>query len=308
MTGSRSPCAVLQVHSLDEVFLVALQARAFDARVHSVFERVINLERATGELFTLAARSLDNAPQTAIIDIDGFGAAGVAVSDPIAAVEGALHVGDSLILRWAEASIWQARLPRYSTAPERGPDQLRAARTYLAQQGVRGGMTVNGAGEGTVELEVAKALEQRSAWLLDALEQGRHADACRHAASMLGLGPGLTPSGDDFLVGLFAMLNVADSPCQGWLDGGAQVLLHAEHATNAISLAALTAAAGGRVRESITALIDSLLHGTPALLAEPLRRVLAIGATSGADLVVGLLAGLELNMRVEAAGSVGSPL
>lgn len=125
---------------------------------------------------------------------------------------------------------------------------------------------------------------------------------------MLGLGPGLTPSGDDFLVGLFAMLNVPGSPCRGWLGGGTAVLEHAGDATHAISLAALEAAAGGRVRESIVALIEALLHGSPASLFHPLRRVLAIGATSGADLVAGILAGLDLNLQVDATRSVESSL
>jgi len=299
----------LLVCSIDAVFMSALQAGAFDARVHSVFHRVINLERAAGELVTLAARGMDNAPLTAIVDIPNFAAAGIAVDDAVAAIDGTLHVGDSLVLNFAAASVWRARLPSYATAPSRLPEQLAAARRYLAQQGVRGGMSVQADAECAFASEVAVALEQRSAWLLDALLHSRHAEACRHAVSMLGLGPGLTPSGDDFLVGLFAVLNVTGSPCQGWLDGGAQVLLHAEHATHALSLAALTEAAAGRVRESIAALIDGLLHGTPTTLVQPLRRVLAIGATSGADMVAGILAGLELNLQVEAKRSVeSSPL
>lgn len=308
LAAAPRPRRSLQVRSIDAVFMRALQANAFDARVHSVFEHVINLERCTGDLFTLAARGMDNAPLTAIVDIAGFGAAGIAVDDPVAAIDGALHVGEGLFLHLAAASIWRARLPRYATAPDRMTDQLRAARSYLARHGVRGGMTLDDGVPGGFALEVGTALEQRSTSLLEALAERRHVDACRYAVSMLGLGPGLTPSGDDFLVGLFAMLNVAGSPCHGWLDGGTAVLKHAEGATNAISLAALTAAADGRVRESIAALIDTLMRGTAATLIQPLRRVLAIGATSGTDLVAGIVAGLELNLQVEATRPVESPL
>ena len=299
----------LLVCSIDAEFMTALQASGFKARVHSVFDRVINLERASGELVTLAARGMDNAPLTAIVDIPNFAAAGIAVDDAVAAIDQALHVGDRLVLNFAAAPVWRARLPSYAPAPSRLPGQLAAARRYLVQQGVRGGMSPQAGAEGAFASEVAVALEQRSAWLLDALLHSRPTEACRHAVSMLGLGPGLTPSGDDFLVGLFAVLNLTGSPCQGWLDGGALLLLHAEHATNAISRAALTAAAAGRVRESIAALIDALLHGTPTTLVQPLRRVLVIGATSGADMVAGVLAGLELNLQVEAKRSVeSSPL
>lgn len=306
------PCASTrwQVRSIDAVFLRVLQQGAFDARVHSVFDRVVNLEAAGVELFTLAARGLDNAPRTAIVDIAGFAAAGIAVGDPVRGVAQDMHVGGRIVVQWAAAaaaaaSAWQARLPGYAGAAGGLPDQLRAARSYLALHGARGGMAGQGGAQGTFADEVSAALEQRSHLLLAALARRRFADACRHAQSMLGLGPGLTPSGDDFLVGLFAVLNVAGSPCHGWLGGGMQVLLNAGQATNAISLAALTTAAGGRVRESIAALIDSLMHGTPATLVEPLQRVLAMGATSGADIVAGTLAGLELNLRVEANHSAG---
>lgn len=301
------PCAStrLQVRSIDAVFLRVLQQGAFDARVHSVFDRVVNLEAAGVELFTLAARGLDNAPRTAIVDIAGFGATGIAVGDPVTGVAQNMHVGSRIVVQWAAASAWRACLPGYAGAAGGLPDQLRAARSYLASHGARGGMAGQGGAQGTFADEVSAALEQRSHLLLTALARRRFADACRHAQSMLGLGPGLTPSGDDFLVGLFAVLNVAGSPCHGWLGGGMQVLLNAGQATNAISLAALTTAAGGRVRESIAALIDSLMHGTPATLVEPLQRVLAMGATSGADIVAGTLAGLELNLRVEANHSAG---
>ena len=305
---SRALTASLRVRSIDAEFLRALQVRAFHARVHSVFERVINVERATNELFTLAAHGMDNAPLTAIVDSDGFRATGVVIGDPVAAIDDALQIGDGLVLNLAAASIWKATLPRYTTAPARLSDQLRAARSYLALHGVRDGMTAQAGAEGAFALEVATALKQRSTSLLEALGQARHADAYRYAVSMLGLGPGLTPSGDDFLVGLFAVLNVAGSPCHGWLDGGFAVLEHAENATNAISLAALTAAADGRVRESLATLIESLLYGTPETLVQPLRQVLAIGATSGADLVAGILAGLEMNLQVEATRSLEPPL
>ncbi len=290
---------VLKSRSIDVRLLGALQVTPFAARVHSVFDRVVNVEPAARGLFTIAARALDNAPDTVIVDIGSFSAAGIARGDPVAIVGTELHIGDGFAVQLATAAPWHAHLPRYAGAGSRLPTQLRCARAHLIRHDLRSGLAGKGAGEGCFALEIDAALRLRSSLLLEALAQQRATDACRHAISMLGLGPGLTPSGDDFLVGLLAVLNLADSPCEGWLDRGAPVLLHARHATNAISLAALTAAADGRVRESIAALIEALLHGTPTRLAEPLHAVLAIGATSGADIVAGILAGLELNVQVE---------
>jgi len=296
--AQRRPRA-LQVRSIDAAFLAALQPGAFEGHVHSVFQRVVNLERSSGQLFTLAARGMDNAPCTAIVDIPEFGSAGVAVGDRVVAADGALQVGERLVLNVEPASVWQARLPRYDEAPEHSKrEKLRLARAHVAHWRRTG--SVDGGPDGAFAVEVARALGQRSARLITALAEQRHGDALQHAVSMLGLGPGLTPSGDDFLVGLFAVLNLAGSPCYGWLEGGKAVLGHAQGATNAISMAALSAAADGRVRESIGALIHALLVGTNATLARCLQRVLAIGATSGIDLAEGVLAGIELNLHVEA--------
>lgn len=293
----------MPVRSVDAAFSRVLQLRPFRGHVHSVFDRVVNLQHIDGELFSLAGREIDNAPQTAIVATPGFDGAGIQAGDSVIGIGTELQVGDGVVVQWAAAAIWQARLPRYAGAGGCLPEQLLAARARLGGFGGFGGLDgedLRNEASRSFPHAVGAALAQRSSALLDALAQQRHADACRHALSMVGLGPGLTPSGDDFLVGLFAVLNLAGSPCCGWLDGGRQVLPQAGQATNAISLAALRAAAEGRVRESISALIDALMHGTPASLDATLRRVLAIGATSGADIAAGIVAGLELNLQAEA--------
>jgi hypothetical protein len=293
---------VLQVRSIDLAFLRVLNAKLFNGRVHSVFKRVVNLECASGELFTLASRELDNAPNTAILDVADFRAASIAVGSPFFAVDAELHLGCGVEVHWASSSMWHASLPRYTGVNGALPTHLSYARKFLAQyawSAAHEAAAAHNIADNAFAIKVKSALEQRSTLLLDALEHGWHATARRHAISLIGLGPGLTPAGDDFLVGLFAVLNLADSPCRGWLGGGKHVLGSAEESTNSISLAALIASANGRVRETITALIESLMYRDPAMLGERLSKVLDIGALSGAYLVAGTLAGLDLNLRVE---------
>jgi hypothetical protein len=295
------PGHALHARTVDAPFLRRLETGRFHGRVQSVFEGVVNIEHAGGELFTLGCRALDNGPNTAIVDIAGFGRTGIAVNDRVAGADGELRVGYRNTVVLATASAWEGSLPTYPGANGRLRTHLRLARSYLHRHGEGGGMVAHGGAETEFALEVMAALEHRATLLIKALSQANHACACRHAKSMIGLGPGLTPSGDDFLGGLFAVLNVAGSPCHGWLGGGTDVVAGAERLTNAISLAALTQAAAGRVRESIATLIESLMSGTPEGLIESLRRVLAIGSTSGADLVAGILSGFELNLRVGAS-------
>ena len=285
--------------SIDTAFLQMLRRGPFRARVHSVFERVVNIERERGELFTLACRGLDSAPNTVVVRLPGFGGSGIAEGDAVRGDAAAVQVGEPVSVGLGDASPWECTLPAYPLKTIRLRANLRWLQAQLDRLGAAGGMVAPPPGGSGFRLAVADLLAQRSAQLSDALAHGDHAAARRHASSLLGLGPGLTPSGDDFLVGLFAVLNISESPCCGWLGGGVEVLAGAERSTHPISLAALTEAARGRVRESIAALIGHLVHGAPVQLGLALRRVLAIGSTSGADIVAGVRCGLELNISHE---------
>ncbi|MGR4869282.1 DUF2877 domain-containing protein [Variovorax sp. LARHSF232] len=292
--------------SIETAFLQALQREGFHGRVHSVFERVVNIEQQGGELFTLACRGLDSAPNTVIVRLSGFGGSGITEGDAVRGDAAGIQVGERLWIELSDASPWECALPAYPLKTIRLRANLRWLQAQLDRLGAAGGMLAPPRGGSAFELAVADTLAQRSAQLSDALAHGDHAAARKHASSLFGLGPGLTPSGDDFLVGLFAVLNISASPCCGWLGGGAEVLAGAERSTHAISLAALTQAARGRVRETIASLIGHLMYGAPGELGPALRRVLAIGSTSGTDIVAGVRCGLELNISHEGRRSCQS--
>ena len=289
--------ALRRARSADSVFLSRLRNGPFRGQVHSVFARVVNVLHADGRLYTLAAGDLDDAPNTAVLDdVADFATFGLAVSDPVRSDGDRLQIGDGLAIVLTAASAWTCSLPDYPPAPTALRTNLCRLRAELQRLGVGGGMGAPRADASAFDHAVTALLEQRAGRLSAALQHGDMAAAARHARTMLGLGPGLTPSGDDFLVGLFAVLNVPASPCHGWLGGGRDVLVDADRATHAISLTALTEAANGRVRASIAALIGHLMHGSPDALPVPLRRVLSIGSTSGSDIVAGIRCGLELNI------------
>ncbi|MCL6574357.1 MAG: DUF2877 domain-containing protein, partial [Bacillus sp. (in: Bacteria)] len=119
-----------------------------------------------------------------------------------------------------------------------------------------------------------------------------------HAVSLIGLGPGLTPSGDDFLVGFFTIFNMKNSPFFSYRSLCEEVALKAKLLTNDISYMALKKASTGNVRESIITLINSIISGNEKDLSLSLNRVLNIGSTSGTDIVLGLVSGLKANLKV----------
>lgn len=106
---------------------------------------------------------------------------------------------------------------------------------------------------------------------------------------LLGLGPGLTPAGDDLVAGLLVALHHhADlrDPV------AAEVARLATARTTALSAALLHHAATGLALPAVTALADALAgHGPETGVEGALHRLLAVGSTSGAALAHGLLRG-----------------
>lgn len=103
------------------------------------------------------------------------------------------------------------------------------------------------------------------------------------ARSLLGLGPGLTPAGDDCLVGWLAGAWTAGADGRGLVEAvRLDLVAAAAERTGPLSRAFLVAAVAGEaaepLREFVLAPDDARLTG-----------LLALGATSGADLLAGYL-------------------
>jgi hypothetical protein len=130
-----------------------------------------------------------------------------------------------------------------------------------------------------------------------ALERADLETARVQGEALVGLGQGLTPSGDDLLLGLFAVLHLPGGPCEPFRDLGTQIVARAMQRTHAISLCALRAAAEGRVRARVVALLSALTTGERETTLAALRAVLAIGSTSGRDIVAGIVLGFDTQLH-----------
>jgi hypothetical protein len=118
-------------------------------------------------------------------------------------------------------------------------------------------------------------------------------DSCK---KLIGLGQGLTPSGDDLLVGYLAGLwsAVRDrEERRAFLRELGEALRSVATQTNGLSRTYLVLAADGQVSSGITGLIEAICRGweTDRLL-DAAEKVMRIGHTSGMDTVTGLLVGL----------------
>ncbi|MFD0686998.1 DUF2877 domain-containing protein [Actinomadura fibrosa] len=150
------------------------------------------------------------------------------------------------------------------------------------------------------------------AQLAECCAAGDLAGAVEAAERIVGLGPGLTPSGDDILSGLLAALRLVGGAVRhggpavrlaGWL--GAAVTADAGTRTTALAATLLHCAAEGAAGGEVAAVLRGVAgHET---LAPAVRRLLAVGHTSGADLAWGVLAGCHATLALATAGAGHEP-
>ncbi|WP_240810050.1 DUF2877 domain-containing protein [Actinomadura sp. WMMA1423] len=135
---------------------------------------------------------------------------------------------------------------------------------------------------------------------------GDLAGAVEAAERIVGLGPGLTPSGDDILCGLLTSLRTVGGAVRrgesavrlaDWL--GAAVTADAGTRTTALAATLLHCAAAGNAGAEVTAVLRCVAGHEPPQAA--VRRLLAVGHTSGADLAHGVLAGCRAVLALAAS-------
>lgn len=117
-------------------------------------------------------------------------------------------------------------------------------------------------------------------------------------AGLVGLGPGLTPSGDDFLIGLAATLTAIRHPLAPFL---VHLEPHFARRTTDVSAAFLAHAARGEYSELLHDALSALLNasGSGGAEAAALGRLLSFGSSSGADTLMGVWAALTLLIGAE---------
>ena len=125
-----------------------------------------------------------------------------------------------------------------------------------------------------------------------ALTLGRvDARLIRAATLLLGLGPGLTPSGDDLLGGVFMALSALGH--RTLRDGLWQALEpELDLLTVEISAAHLAAAADGLAAAAVHAALVAIITHDAATLPQRLADLRAIGHASGFDTLAGIMLGL----------------
>jgi Protein of unknown function (DUF2877) len=255
----------------------------FTGRVHSVFARSCNL--VWGDLLLTLSTTPTDGPTVIRL------AAGVPMD-----LRSLFHAGERVTggrsalrtpraeIGWLHARTWRPDAPRPSLPraaivanlqhAERGLAQYRSARPNALDGAAAAVIAALRRACAAVDITAAPALVTR----------------------LIGWGEGLTPAGDDFLIGLLAGLDAlptADAPRRECRAAVASTVMAQRQRTTPIAAHSLRLAAAGHHAAPLLDLRQALLADADlGRVDRTMRAALAIGATSGADTVSGLLAGL----------------
>ena len=296
-----SGTVLLHAQSVSTALWSAATQHSVAGRVHSVFRSAVNV-LSGDRLITVAAPQVGALPNGLVIreDVD-FHALGLAPEMVVGGDGMSLQIPDANIaIDITEAAPWSPKLApaAQSRLPTELASNLRAALPVAAAKAPRGGFgpllaILVPPSHWLPEPDLPPLCEVAQRAMVAVLagrDVGDHQQAVEAARLLIGLGDGVTPSGDDFIVGMCAALRVAGHPCAEALATGC--VRFARGRTTLVAETFLIHAARGEYSERVHTLLDALFHSSPDALPNQVAEVLGWGYSSGADLLLGVLLGL----------------
>lgn len=235
-------------------------------RVHSVFEGALNLAWHDDRLLTLQGPERLLAPFAATVEQlphPGGLSAGVSVRR----LDGTLSVG-AVRFEWGDPATVDTAMPESESAA--GP----ALAVLLAKHPAESGRALSSATGRSARCRLAEGVRRRDP---EAFLEG--------ALGLVGLGEGLTPAGDDCLVGALAVLHRFS---RSWLRAHPQIEASVSRAATTTTLVAKEFIAHALTGHFAESLLDLMTADSSAAAARAAGRLLRTGATSGADTLHGV--------------------
>ncbi|MGI6157268.1 MAG: DUF2877 domain-containing protein [Saccharofermentanales bacterium] len=281
--------------------LLTRGAMSFD--VHSVFRTSVNLIAEDETFITIASSDRDIMPMGLVIEEKPKPASYIHVDDVVD------YGGDmALTIRRTGVTIdlFNARVwdPALRDHPPTTAAQRRASLAWIRER-LRAIKPENGGVAPLIACSDDSATSSGRApnmycsfiggdleAFMTALGEDDYVKALECSRRLIGFGPGLTPSCDDFLAGVMLSLYdmyVRTGTRHDTIDRFLRsIAAYAKGATTLVSYHMLRHAAEGKASDAYIQLVHAVATGDVKKLARVGERALAIGATSGGDFMYGL--------------------
>ncbi|XHA15828.1 DUF2877 domain-containing protein [Citrobacter farmeri] len=254
-------------------------------RVEQVFSRAVNLYLpAQHQLLTLLCEEYDNAPNSArlaLTHFDGLFRPGELVQFHPSGIT----VGDDKWIDKTSCHDWH--MPKLQLSPERFRQIPWQRWSELIHQQLRENETLFlWRGDNPFYQAICHELQRRRNTLLRAMRKGT--EIAPTVIQMMGLGIGLTPSADDYLVGLSIILFIAGHPAEKYKEAFCSALQLGRENTTLLSAITLEAAFEQRYRENIAGFIRCMINEPNGFSIQSIANIKNIGSSSGCDMLYGM--------------------
>jgi hypothetical protein len=313
-SGTSEPTPANHVFRAQQIGL-RVPRRPAHGVVHSVFRSACNIELDRGTLITLLASSVGSLPHgvRCASAISWNLESGLRPGQAVVATAQTLDIPRaSVVVDLTRAAPWSGRLTlcKIDARSTRALTALRALIVADAQDGFAPILLRRSTADSPLLQAMAQRLDSCLPRLAAATATLDATAAAQALLPLIGLGPGLTPSGDDFIVGYLAAMW---SRCQceprfgAFRSRLAPELERLTTRTNAIGRQFILDAVDGEFSERLVDVVRSIAHRDSDVNA-CVARALRTGHSSGADCLVGLLFGFALRVdsvaRVERADAL----
>jgi Protein of unknown function (DUF2877) len=262
----------------------------FDGIVHGVFASACYIDCGGAPLLTVVSAGVADGPTMLVLGAD--------VTADLRTVfnpgdrlrcRGGRVLGRSVVLELARARTWRVPKPRSLLSRHDMVARVALAQARLVEARRARVSVLNRSGDASI------AGVEHAVRRLDA------ANALARLERFVGWGEGLTPAGDDYLVGLFAALGVLvhrDAARRTFLDRMRGFVASQYARTTPISAHWLALASHGHFNADLLRALDALRAEPDAHAARHAFDALTgVGATSGADALAGILSGFAAWMK-----------
>lgn len=281
--------------------------------IHSIFERTFNILLG-GKLVGIARSEVTPSPINIITDIlpdENMSELGIDKEMTVRREDNRLSVDDVLEISLESAEIWQpkTRAEGYIDFELTGRN-LELAKRLAADKARSEGLEQLLPSIGDVALgktpqlpelkQVAEKALPQIVGLVDSTRKNDVEGVRRYGQNLVGLGPGLSPSADDMLSGFMVSRWWVANSLGGDLNQLRtmnEAIIDSIGGTTLMSQQLLRHAVRGEANRAVEELLGAVLTGTAADVEAGVKEVSAIGETSGIDMVVGLLLGLEVGLE-----------
>lgn len=263
--------------------------------VHSVFNKTLNIMTENKEIYTLATEDVFDGPQIIKVNCPSFYANQELIDKKVVQEEQLLIIENTLTIDLTEVKIMKSsKINNHQVHSSVLNQLIEEVDLFLSKE-----LDTVGFYRQTFSNEVEKTIHQFLITGSKLLEKGfiqedsTLMDEAIH--KLLGLGHGLTPSGDDFLTGFSLIINSSKQVEVSKKELFNQLLFKGLSQTNLISQKQLILSIQGEALHPVINLINDLYENQPIdNIKGELEKVLSIGSSSGSDIVYGLLVGMKI--------------